>query len=132
MIKKIKEARIKAIKEKNESMKTVTSIILGELQRTRKLEEYSDSEVSTMIWKLIKEEGDRLSKSNQIVEDNEYIKNLKFFLPELISVDRIKEFVNNIDLEALKNKMQIIGMVKKYFGENNIDVEIVKSILKEL
>ena len=50
----------------------------------------------------------------------------------LFSDSVIEEFIKTIDTSKLKNKMQIVGMVKKKFGENNVDTEIVKSVIERI
>lgn len=132
MIEKIKKEKVNAIKTKNETKKKVTSILIGELQRTKKLEQFSDDEVVSQIWKLIKEERDKMAKMKVEIVDNEYIICLKSFIPNIVSEKEITDFIKTIDISKLKNKMQIVGMVKKKFGENNIDTEIVKSIIERI
>lgn len=132
MIEKIKKEKVNAIKTKNEMMKKVTTILIGELQRTKKLEQFSDGEIVGMVWKLIKEERDKMTKMKVDIVDNDYINCLKSFIPNIVSEKEIIDFIKTIDISSLKNKMQIVGMVKKKFGENNIDSEIVKSIIERI
>ena len=130
MITKIKQEKIKAIKEKDEDMKMACNMILGEIPRLNKKEiDVTNSEFIQIINKLIKSELVTLGYSGQ--DENDYIKCLKSFLPKQKSKEELIEWINkNIEFSKLKNKMQAISIVKKEFGDS-VDGNMVKNIIEK-
>lgn len=136
MLTEIKQEKIKAIKEKNSDMKMACNMILSEIPRLNlpyyegmdKDDQVTNTEIIQIINKLIKSELMTLEYSGQ--DENEYVKCLKSFLPDMIDEFQIRRFLSTIDFTKLKNKMQAIGMIKKHFGESVIDSNFVKRIIE--
>lgn len=126
----IKKARKEAILNKNETIKSATRMILGEVPRLNKLanELPTDDEMIAVIKSLIKGELITLNYSGQ--DTSLYLEALKLFLPQLTPEIDIIEFLQTIDFSKLKNKMQAISIVKEKFGVNLIDSQLVKKIIE--
>jgi len=131
MLNRIKELRTVAILSKDEELKNVTRMILGEVSRLNKKANQlpSDKEIIMIIWKLINNEREVLKFKN--LPENEYIRILKSLIPEIIPVDDIKEFIKTIDMTKIKNPMAIIGIVKKHLGEEKIDTQDLFNIINK-
>ena len=118
-----------AIKEKDNSKKDAIRIIIGELARKSK-KEFDDSEIISIIKKLVKSEKESLEQLFQL-STSEYMQILESYLPELVSNDVIIKWIEeNIDFLKFKNKMQAMGLIMKNFG-TSVDGNIVKNILLE-
>jgi uncharacterized protein YqeY len=78
MLNKIKEERIKAIKENDKEMKIACQMIVDEIGRLEK-KDVNDSNIIKIINKLIKSELITLEYSGQDENENDYIKCLKYF-----------------------------------------------------
>ena len=132
MLKKVKSKLKDAIREKNEPMKMACRMILGEVPRLNKKadEEVTDSEIINITTKLQKSEMLVLDHSGQSTSD--YLEALECFIPEKVSNDEIREFISSIDFSKLKSPMQAIGLVKKEFGSDKVDGNIVKQIIENL
>ena len=99
-------------------------VIIGETQRTEK-KDLNDDEIIKIMKKLEKSElemGDRM--------DSDFIRVLREYIPQMLSREDIEKWIQeNVDFSGLKNKMQIIGIVKKEFGEQ-VDGKLVSEIVK--
>jgi uncharacterized protein YqeY len=127
----VKNKRTIGMKTKNEPLKNAARMILGEVPRLNKKpgQEVTDTEVIKIIKGLIKGEKLTLDYSGQ--ESSEYLEELEKFMPQMVSADKIMEFVNCIDFTKLKSPMQAIGLVKKEFGADNVDGGTVKKLIDE-
>lgn len=132
LFERIKEARTEAIKTENQAFKSAVRMVLGEIPRLNKKagEIPSDSEIIKIINGLIKSERLTVKYSGQ--DSSEYLEILESFLPQKISEAEIKSFIDTIDISSLKNKNQIIGIVKNHFGADVIEVNSVKKIIENL
>lgn len=130
MLQKIKSVMKEAIKKNDENTKMATRMVLGEVPRLNKLvgQEPTDSEITMIIRGLIKSERLTIEYSGQ--SSSPYLESLEALLPEMISRADILAFIDTIDMATLKNKMQIISIVKKHFGADKIDSEEVKNIVE--
>lgn len=121
----------RAMKEDDKAMKMATRMVLGEVPRLNKKagESPLDTEMVRIIKGLIKSERMTLEFSG--VDTSEYLESLEGLLPEVVSEEDIRSYINTIDFTTLKNKMQAINLVKRYFGETSVDSAVVKRIITE-
>jgi len=59
------------------------------------------------------------------------IKYMIKLIPAMIDADEIHKFLNTIDFTKLKSPMMAIGLVKKEFGPDRVDGNMVKKIINE-
>ena len=110
-------------------------IVVAEFQRkSNPHEEIQDTEVLSIINKLIKSERELL-KAKQISDDNEYIKILNSYLPEAPSPESVKKWiVDNCEniLETPKNQRNkfMSKIMEKYKGI--IDGKTIQTYLSKL
>ena len=130
MLNKIKEERIKAIKENDKEMKIACQMIVGEIGRLEK-KDVNDSNIIKIINKLIKSELITLEYPGQDENENDYIKCLKYFLPKMTGEYDIRIYLKTIDFSKLKNKMQAIAMCKTHFGNDCVNSNLVKNIIEK-
>lgn len=121
----------RAMKEDDKAMKMATRMVLGEVPRLNKKagELPLDTEMVRIIKGLIKSERMTLEFSG--VDTSEYLESLEGLLPEVVSEEDIRSYISTIDFATLKNKMQAINLVKRYFGETSVDSAVVKRIITE-
>jgi len=127
---RIKQDLTAAIKAKDEGRKAALRVILGEFARLDK-KELSDDEVIKILKKLNKSEREVLETKGD-PQDSEFIKTLDSYLPQMATDAEIRDWIEqNIDFEALKNKMQAMGPIMKHFGAT-ADGNAVKKILQAM
>ena len=127
---RIKQDITSAIKAKAEEQKAALRVILGEFARLDK-KELSDDEVIKILKKLNKSEREVLETKGD-PQDSEFIKTLDSYLPQMATDAEIRDWIEqNIDFEALKNKMQAMGPIMKHFGAT-ADGNAVKKILQAM
>lgn len=127
---RIKQDLTAAIKTRDEERKAALRVILGEFARLNK-KELSDDEVIKMLKKLNKSEREVLETKGD-PQGSEFIKTLDSYLPQMATDAEIRDWIEqNIDFEALKNKMQAMGPIMKHFGAT-ADGNVVKEILQAL
>jgi uncharacterized protein YqeY len=126
----IKQDLTAAIKAKDEGEKAALRVILGEFARFDK-KELSDDEAIKILKKLKKSESEVLETRGDS-QDSEFIKTIDNYLPQMATDDEIRDWIEqNIDLGALKNKMQAMGPIMKHFGAT-ADGNAVKKILQAM
>ena len=109
--------------------------VVAEFQRkSNPHEEIQDTEVLSIINKLIKSERELL-KAKQIMDDNDYIKVLNNYLPETPSEESVKTWiVNNCEkiLETPKNQRNkfMSKIMEKYKGI--VDGKTIQTYLSKL
>ncbi len=135
----INKANIEALKARNESAKTILSIVknklkLAEIDKRSKGEILQDTDCVQIIQKTIKElceEKENYEKVNNTQEAENIEKQkqvLANFLPEMLSQDKIKEIILGLDDKSVPNVM-------KYFKANyagKVDMKDVNIVLKSL
>lgn len=135
----INKANIEALKARNESAKTILSIVknklkLAEIDKRSKGETLQDADCVQIIQKTIKElceEKENYEKVNNTQEAENIEKQkqvLANFLPEMLSQDKIKEIILGLDDKSVPNVM-------KYFKANyagKVDMKDVNIVLKSL
>ena len=135
----INKANIEALKARNESAKTILSIVknklkLAEIDKRSKGETLQDVDCVQIIQKTIKElceEKENYEKVNNTQEAENIEKQkqvLANFLPEMLSQDKIKEIILRLDDKS-------VPIVMKYFKANyagKVDMKDVNIVLKSL
>ena len=123
---KLKSELKDAMKAKDEPLKNTIRLIMGELARQNK-KEFSDDEIIAIVRKMIKNEKETLSATDQ--DSSEYLEILETYIPKQVSEEEIIAWIkSNIDLGGYKNKMQAMGPIMKHFG-TTAEGNIVKQIL---
>lgn len=137
MIEKLKQDRIQAMKDKNETLKNVIGIILTNIQMKEKMgksHELSKDEIIKIIEKEITQIKDTISylkDEKQIKEEQEKIDYLQQYIPAEMSEEEVKETLlslleeNNIDKTDIKTIM-------KTAKEKWLPMKIVAQIVKDL
>lgn len=137
MIEKLKQDRIQAMKDKNETLKNVIGIILTNIQMKEKMgksHELEDNEIIKIIEKEITQIKDTISylkDEKQIKEEQEKIDYLQQYIPAEMSEEEVKETLlyllkeNNIDKTDIKTIM-------KTAKEKWLPMKIVAQIVKDL
>lgn len=137
MIEKLKQDRIQAMKDKNETLKNVIGIILTNIQMKEKMgksHELSKDEIIKIIEKEITQIKDTISylkDEKQIKEEQEKINYLQQYIPAEMSEEEVKETLlslleeNNIDKTDIKTIM-------KTAKEKWLPMKIVAQIVKDL
>jgi len=120
---KIKQDLVNAIKTKSDRL-TDLRVILGEIQRapTKNL---PDDEVIKILKRLEK-------TTMEMGNDEEFLQMLRSYIPEMVGAEEIRAWIEeNIDFLQLKNKLQAVGITKKYFGETAVG-QLIKDIVMEM
>lgn len=132
IIAEVKEKMKKAMKSGNDSMRTATRMVMGEVPRLNKLagEEPTDEEMVKIIRGLVKSELLTLSYSGR--DSSDYVECLESLLPPMVNSADILDYIRTVDVTKLKNKMQLIGLVKNHFGAQNVDSAEVKRIVESM
>lgn len=137
MIEKLKQDRIQAMKDKNETLKNVIGIILTNIQMKEKMgksHELEDNEIIKIIEKEITQIKDTISylkDEKQIKEEQEKIDYLQQYIPAKMSEEEVKETLlsllkeNNIEKTDIKTIM-------KTAKEKWLPMKIVAQIIKDL
>ena len=135
IIEKLKQEKIRFMKEKNVVLKDLLSIILTNIMFKEKEKpdvRLEDKDIIKIIEKeinQIKETLKYLKDESKINDENEKMKYLEQYLPEEMSEDEVKKILteliekNNIDTSK-------IGDVMKIAKENNLPLNIVNKILR--
>lgn len=117
--------------ERKDDLKYATRMILGEVGRMDlKAGEFpSDEQMISLIKKMIKSEKECIEMGKG---DQDYIDILSRYVPKNLSESDVLEWVkNNENIVAnLKNKNQVIGLLKKEFGDI-IDGKMIANMVKE-
>ncbi len=125
----IKKDLIDAIKAKDAVRKEALRVVLGEFDR-QDSKDLTDDEVAGVLRKLVKSERETLELKGE--SDSGFLRTLEEYLPAMATDEEITAFIQeNIDFSQFKNKMQAMGPIMKYFGEN-ADGHTVKKVLQNL
>ena len=132
---KIKEMRMNAIKTKEESLKGVLTVLLGEVDRIKDTKGTGDDVIVAVVQKMAKsaEEMIKMSKDKGLdYSDSVYlISVLDNFRPKALSEIAIRTIVEDAVIRLGKDTP-----VGKFMGEfkshEGMDMKIASTILKEL
>ena len=111
-------------------IRSYLKVIIGELQR-QQTKDLSDEAVVKILKSLIKSEEEkmRLDVNKPSRSSNIYLNILYEYLPKQISEDVLRLWItDNIDFANLKNKMQAVSIVTKFFG-TRVDGKKVSEII---
>lgn len=118
-----------SIKAKDTARTSALRVLIGEFQRQLK-KELTDSEVLSIIKKLLKSETELLEKSRAAA--SEYMTVLESYLPRQASEAEISAWITeNIDFSQYKNKMQAMRPIMAHFA-GTADGNTVKAILENM
>lgn len=134
----IKKANIEAIKNKDTVARAFYSvlmnkILLARIDKREKGQLLDDSDIATILQKMIKELGDEKENYHKAGNEAE-VKNIerqieiaKKYLPKQLSRDEIKVEISKLDDKTIPNVM-------KHFKMNfqgRVDMRLVQEVLKE-
>lgn len=139
IIDEINKANIEALKNKNESAKTILSIVknkikLAEIDKRSKGESLQDVDCVQILQKTIKElceEKENYLKVNNQVEAENIEKQksvISAFLPEMLDNNKIREIILSLEDKSIPSVM-------KHFKQNyagKVDMKDVNNVLKSL
>lgn len=135
IIEKLKQEKIKFMKEKNVVLKDLLSIILTNIMIKEKEKpdvRLEDKDIIKIIEKeinQIKETLKYLKDESKINDENEKMKYLEQYLPEEMSEDEVKKILTDL-IEKNNIDTSKIGDVMKIAKENNLPLNIVNKILR--
>lgn len=126
---KIRKNIIAAMKSSDHEMRDNLKCILGEFQRGAK-KSVTEDEVIKILKKLEKLEKETLKLTNK--ETSSFLTTVQLFLPKSITEEELVDWINsNIDFNALKNKMQAVGLTIKAFPSGSVNGGMLKKIIQE-
>ncbi len=131
LLQQLKKDKLKAIKTKNVDRRDAINMILGEIPRLNKLkhEKVTDTEVISIINKLIKSELVTLEYAGISHEKSNYLNTLREYLPKMMTEEEISTWIlDNIDLGAYNTPIQSMKDVMKEL-KGKADGGLVKNIL---
>lgn len=135
LIEKLKQEKIRFMKEKNVVLKDLLSIILTNIMIKEKEKpgvQLEDKDIIKIIEKeinQIKETLKYLKDESKIQDENEKMKYLEQYLPEEMSEDEVKKILTDL-IEKNNIDTSKIGDVMKIAKENNLPLNIVNKILR--
>ena len=120
---KIKSDLIVSMKEKNEDVKSLLRVVLGEIDRIGK--EVSDDNIIKILKKM-KENSDELGN---LIESNI----LELYLPTMLSDNEletvIKKYINENEFNGMKDMGKIMKLLRNDFG-STYDGKIASQMVK--
>ena len=139
IIDEIKQANVKAMKERDNITRGVLSIVmtkykLQEVELRASGKEIGDNELLAIIQKTLKEladekEGYAKANNTQRVEDiSKQEAVLNGYLPKQLSEQEIRDIINSLEDKSVPNVMKHFKM--NYAGK--VDMSLVNSILRSL
>lgn len=132
LLQQIKDDMKKAMKERNESVRYATRMILGEIPRLnlKKDQEPTDEQIQKIIRQLIKSENLVCEYSGQDVCDNEYIAILDSYLPKMMSEGEIQAWItDNVNFTQFNPLAKAMGYIMKNLN-GKADGGTVKKVLE--
>ena len=134
----IKKANIEAIKNKDTVARALYSvlmnkILLARIDKREKGQLLDDSDIATILQKMIKELGDEKENYHKAGNEAE-VKNIerqieiaKKYLPKQLSRDEIKVEISKLDDKTIPNVMKHF----KINFQGCVDMRMVQEVLKE-
>lgn len=135
IIEKLKQEKIRFMKEKNVVLKDLLSIILTNIMIKEKEKpgvNLEDKDIIKIIEKeinQIKETLKYLKDESKIQDENEKMKYLEQYLPEEMSEDEVKKILTDL-IEKNNIDTSKIGDVMKIAKAHNLPLNIVNKILR--
>ncbi len=119
----------RSMKAKDETKTSTLRVLIGEFQRQSK-KELNDSEVLSIIRKLIKAESEMLERSGSTESD--FLTELEGYMPKQASEQEIREWIEaHVDFSQYNNKMQAMKPIMAHFS-GAVDGNTVKRILLDM
>ena len=134
---KINEDYMVAFKSKNDTAKSVLSVIKGEIQTQEKKENVqhlSDENVLKILNKMVKSLKETLTaisgdetRIDMITKTQTEMSIIESYLPKELSISEIEEKLDKIIASGANN----IGMIMKEFANQPVDKKIVSELVKQ-
>lgn len=116
-----------SIKNRDAARTAAIRVLIGEFQRQPQ-KELDDSQVASIIKKLVKSERELLAVTGQTA--SEFIEILEGYLPAQASEEEIRAWIiAHVDFSTFANKMQAMRPIMNHFG-SRVDGNQVKKILQ--
>ncbi len=135
----LKKANMQALKDRNTDARSILSVVITRVQNlsvelTAKGEELKDSDVLSIIQKVLKELSEEkegyiaVGNKEREASIDKQIETLNNYLPKQLSEQEIRDIINSLDDKSIPNVM-------KYFKQNYsgaVDMSLVSSVMKNL
>ena len=105
-------------------------VLLSDIQRSP-TKDYSDEAVIKVIQSTLKKLREAVDKGIILPDIDMSLRLYEKYLPESVSEEDIRGFLDTIDFSTLKNYKQAIGMCKKHFKNKTLDMSLVSKIVEE-
>lgn len=138
LLETIKKDRIEAIKAKNEPVKSVLTVLVGEIDRNRGNKELTDEVVIATIVKMCKSSEETIAmlpKDADTAEQKLILDILSKYRPQLKNAKETRDIIMSIieRYDAVKIGSSNFGIVMKELkSHTGIDMKIASGIVKEL
>lgn len=131
----IKQDAKEARKEGYKQTLSDLNFILGEFSRLKGTKikgklvssELSDEQAIYALNKIIKAELKLADITGE--KESNLMRLAKAYLPQQLSEGQIRDYLNKVDWSKYKNKFQVIGDIKKEFGDQ-VDAALVRKLLE--
>ena len=142
LIKRIRIEQLDARKARLRDKASILTVLLGEAEKIGKDKgnrDTTDDEVILVVRRLLKT-GNELSKlfkdnATALAKNVSEIELLESFLPAQLGdseiVEAAKEIVEEVDATTMKQMGQVMGLLRKKFG-NSLNMAIASKTVKEL
>ncbi len=135
----LKKANMQALKDRNTDARSILSVVITRVQNlsvelTAKGEELKDSDVLSIIQKVLKELSEEkegyiaVGNKEREASIDKQIETLNNYLPKQLSEQEIRDIIDSLDDKSIPNVM-------KYFKQNYsgaVDMSLVSSVMKNL
>ena len=136
-IEELKKEKLTALKEKNTNKSNLLSVIISnyqlvEIEKKAKGEEMSDSNMLSILNKVLKglvDEKEMYASNNkekETKEVEEQISIVKSYLPKLLSEEEIREIISKLPDKDLKS---VMAHFKKEYNDK-VDFSVVAKVAK--
>tara|TARA_B100001564_G_scaffold7449_1_gene6371 strand:+ start:51 stop:506 length:456 start_codon:yes stop_codon:yes gene_type:complete len=145
--KKIEEKLNEALKAKDKSTYPTLRLVVSAIKdaeiaaRTKGLKELSDSDIMTILKKMIKQRNEscdvykKAGRSELLENETKEIKVISAFLPKQLSEEETKklcqEAIKSSGASSMKDMGKVMGVLKSKHSDT-LDFSIVSSIIKKL
>ena len=118
-----------AIKKRDSARTAAIRVLIGEFQRQPQ-KELEDSQVVSIIKKLVKSERELLAATGKT--GSEFIHIMEEYLPAQASEEEIRAWIStHVDFSTFTNNMQAMKPIMNHFG-SKVDGNRIKKILQEM
>ena len=139
IIDQIKQANIQALKDKNQNLRSIYSVLINKhmqavIEARANNAEVTDDDTIRIIQKTIKELSEeaenyaRVNHTEEVNKINQQKQVLEAYLPKMLSEEDIKQILNTLPDKSIPTVMRHF---KTEFG-STVDLKLVGQVLKTL